>query len=117
MEIWKCYQSGEPVPNSDPAPHHMKIDAGETGDDGKGKVALFRKPATWEDGRLTSQRPSSPSRARPSVLKGKAQERGGGLHAGEAGSSQFLLSGHEPDAYWHPGSCFQMESGLIFWEG
>lgn len=78
MEIWKCYQSGEPVPNSDPAPHHMKIDAGETGDDGKGKVTLFRKLATWEDSRLTSQRPSSPSRARPSVLKGKARERGGG---------------------------------------
>lgn len=63
----------EPVPNSGSAAHCLKISKG-----GKGEVALVRKAATWEHGGLTSQKPR--------VLKGKAQEKGGELSAGEAGA-------------------------------
>lgn len=113
MEICKCYQTREPVPNSDLASRHMKIDTGETSDGGKGKVALFRKPATWQGGRLPSQRPSSPSRASPRLLKGKARERGGGC------MQEKPVSGSSPEwtwawtDVWHRESCFHVESGLI----
>lgn len=49
---------------------------------GKGKVALFGKTATWEDGRLISQRPSSPTWQIQRVLKGKAWEKGWGCVQG-----------------------------------
>lgn len=59
-------------------PCRSKVNSGETGDVGKGKIALFRKWATWEDGGLIPQRPSAPSRGSQKVLKGNAQEKGGG---------------------------------------
>lgn len=109
MEI---YQTREPVPNSDSAPRRTKIDTGETSD-GKRKVALFRKPATWEDGRLASQRPSSPSRASPRLLKGKARERGGAAcrrSQRPAATPEWTWAWTD---VWHQGSCFRVESGLI----
>lgn len=51
----------------------------ETRDGGKGTGALLRKPATWEDGGLMSQRPSSPSRRSPRVLQEKVQETVGAV--------------------------------------
>lgn len=70
----------EPVPNSDSTAYHLKIITQETGDGGKGMVALFRKLATWEGGRRMSQRPYSPSRE----VMGKGRE--GVLCAREAGA-------------------------------
>lgn len=40
----------ERVPNTGSPAYHVKINSQETSDGGKGEVALFRKPATWEDG-------------------------------------------------------------------
>lgn len=57
-----------------------------THDGGKGKVPLFRKPAIWEGGGLTSQRPSSLSRQSQKVLKGMTWKKEMGLSAGEAGA-------------------------------
>lgn len=75
----------ESVSHSGSAAHCSKIDTQETHHGGKGRVVLFREPATREGGRLMSRRPSSLSRPSQRVLKGKAGEEGGGLWAGEAG--------------------------------
>ena len=64
----------EPNMNSNLAGGQSKINTRETSDGGKGKFALFRKLATWEDGGLTSQRLFSLSRQSWRVLKGKAWE-------------------------------------------
>ena len=52
------------------ASQKKKTNAGETSDGGKEKFALFRKLASWEDGGLMSQRPSSVSGQSHRVLTG-----------------------------------------------
>ena len=59
------------------------INTWETRDGGKGKVALFRKPVTWEGGGLLPQRAFSPSRGSWRGLKEMAGEMGGGLRTRE----------------------------------
>lgn len=72
----------EQVLNPGSAAPCWKVNIRETSNGGKRRLFfLFRKPATWEDGRLTSERPSSPIRRSLRVFKGKALEKGGELSA------------------------------------
>ena len=66
----QCYPT-EPVLNSGSAALHLKINTRRTRDGGRGKVALFRKPAIWVDSGLVSQGPSSLCGRSQEVLKGK----------------------------------------------
>lgn len=60
-----------------------------------GFIHLFRKPATWEDGRPASQRPFFffffESRWSRRHLKGKTWELVKGQHAGKAGAQQLII--------------------------
>ena len=73
----------EQVLNPGSAAPCWKINIRETSNGGKRLkvtvvkkvIFLFRKPATWEDGRLTSQRPFSPIRRSLRVFKGRHWKR------------------------------------------
>ena len=86
-------QDRGPVPHSGSTACCSNINTRETGDGGEGKVALFRKPVTWEGGGLTPQRASSPSRGSRRDLKGKRwKER---CYVQKKVSRQLGICGHE----------------------
>ena len=101
------YSWTELVPTSGSATLRWKINTRETSDGGKKEVALLGKPATWEEGRLMSPRPSSPSRRSGWVFKGKVWGVGRGLRAGEAVPRRWVLCRRDPGwTCWHPWQVF-----------
>lgn len=62
LKIYSLIPDMELILNSGLAAHCSKINTQKKSDVGKGNIILFRKLATWKDGRQTSQRPFSPSR-------------------------------------------------------
>lgn len=87
----------EPVLNSGSAAPLSKINVQEKSDGGKREVALFRKPATGEEGGLMSGRPPSPSRPSGRVLEGEVRGMGRGLRAGDTVPRQSALCPRDPD--------------------
>lgn len=68
---WRCYKK-----NPSLATQCLKANTWETSDGWKGKVALFRKPATWEGGELTSKDHLRSSRLRRVLRERKGKIAG-----------------------------------------
>ena len=107
------------LPNSGSAARHSKANTGETGVGWKGKAALFRRPATWREGRLVSKNEFQKFCLTMKSLKGRIiWGRGQSLHylplcadffligwwwgnrAGEWSSSNTVLSLKLPSSTW-----------------
>lgn len=85
----------ELVLNSGSAAWRLKISIQETSNDGRGKLALFRKPATWEYGGLLSQKASS-CRGRVEGVEGESVGSGSCMQAKQVHKC-LVVRGHDPE--------------------
>lgn len=92
--LWLCslFLSREPVLNSGLDACCLKISTQKTSHSGKGIFPFLGNPATWDNGGLMSQEPSSLSR-----VKGKAWKRGRGYVREKQVPRQVFLCLHDPE--------------------